>query len=37
MAKAEGVFPCYKNQFHIGDAAGVEERHCEVRIVFRVD
>ena len=21
MAKAEGVFPCYKNQFHIGDAA----------------
>lgn len=21
MAKTEGVFPCYKNQFHIGDAA----------------
>ena len=21
MAKAEGEFPCYKNQFHIGDAA----------------
>lgn len=21
MEKTEGVFPCYKNQFHIGDAA----------------
>ena len=21
MPKTEGVFPCYKNQFHIGDAA----------------